>query len=561
MIIVRVRNYRGCKYADINIDPIALVAGRNAAGKTSLAQATAATVCGEAMPVPGLTSRVDKAVLVYTGAGGAAVEVTGEAGHASMAWPAGEVISEGAPPSASHYAAGLLNLATLSPRDRAQQLSGLLQAAPTREDVAQALALADLGGPQAVEAVWSLIERHGWDGAYNQRREKGAELKGQWRQVTGQTWGAKVGASWRPDLADEGMNEPDLEHDLRAAREVHERAIAAAALSQNERDRLQQQAGIYDSKLADLRKTEAGIDALERQVNQRQAERNALPSPASNHPMPCPHCGEPVVLQQINMVERRLVKGDAPLDPAEAKRRNTAIAEADGKLAHARDELATALRLADLLRREVAEASDARERIANWPRAVETGVDIEAARAGLQRAEERLASWRRKAEADGIHGRIMGNDIVLDLLAADGLRAKKLARVVGAFNDGPLATLCHYANWSPVALDAAMAITYGGRAYALLSTSEQYRVRAVLQVAVAQIEGASMVVLDAADLLDAPSRTGLFGMLHDAGIPALVCMTISKQEQVPILHPSYGTSYWMEGGTATALGGPREAAA
>jgi len=105
-----------------------------------------------------------------------------------------------------------------------------------------------------------------------------------------------------------------------------------------------------------------------------------------------------------------------------------------------------------------------------------------------------------------------------------------------------------------VSIDRTAAIEYGGRPYGLLSSSEQYRVRAALAVAMAQLDGSELVILDGADILDAPSRSGLFGLLESVGIPALVTMTLARREQVPDLAAAeLGRSYWLSAGVVEPL--------
>ena len=114
--------------------------------------------------------------------------------------------------------------------------------------------------------------------------------------------------------------------------------------------------------------------------------------------------------------------------------------------------------------------------------------------------------------------------------------------------------LCDAAEWKDVAVDPAMTLTYGGRPYALLSTSEQYRVRAVLAVAMARLDGSDLVVIDAADVLDGETRSGLFAMLEEAELAALVCMTLTRRGQCPDLAElGLGCSYWIEAGVCDAL--------
>ena len=70
----------------------------------------------------------------------------------------------------------------------------------------------------------------------------------------------------------------------------------------------------------------------------------------------------------------------------------------------------------------------------------------------------------------------------------------------------------------------------------------------------ARLDNSAMVVIDAADVLDGTTRSGLFALLEDSGLPALVCMTLTRREQVPDLAAAgLGQSYWLEGGNCTAL--------
>jgi hypothetical protein len=71
-----------------------------------------------------------------------------------------------------------------------------------------------------------------------------------------------------------------------------------------------------------------------------------------------------------------------------------------------------------------------------------------------------------------------------------------------------------------------------------------------------------MVVLDAADVLDGPTREGLFDLLTEVGLPALVCLTLTRPEQVPDLAAAgLGMSYWLDSGVVRPLHEPAEAAA
>ncbi|MFX5611511.1 hypothetical protein ABTD85_24050, partial [Acinetobacter baumannii] len=57
-------------------------------------------------------------------------------------------------------------------------------------------------------------------------------------------------------------------------------------------------------------------------------------------------------------------------------------------------------------------------------------------------------------------------------------------------------------------------ITAGGRAYGLLSESEQWRTDAMIAQAVAQVTGLRILMLDRFDVLDLPGRSDAINWLH-----------------------------------------------
>ena len=102
------------------------------------------------------------------------------------------------------------------------------------------------------------------------------------------------------------------------------------------------------------------------------------------------------------------------------------------------------------------------------PPPAEAEIDVEAAKAEVAAAEQRLTGFRQKREADELHDKIMTNNAVIDILAPDGLRAKKLGHVLELFNTAQLGRLSLAAGWNQVTVDAEMTFAYGGRPYALL---------------------------------------------------------------------------------------------
>jgi hypothetical protein len=106
-----------------------------------------------------------------------------------------------------------------------------------------------------------------------------------------------------------------------------------------------------------------------------------------------------------------------------------------------------------------------------------------------------------------------------------------------------------------VAIEDDMAVTYGERMYASLSRGEQLRVKAVLQVAFADLTSTPLIVIDDLDSITPQDRPGLFKMLAYAKQPALVAMLNKGSDTVPALGKAgLGTSYWIEDGELQEIG-------
>lgn len=131
-----------------------------------------------------------------------------------------------------------------------------------------------------------------------------------------------------------------------------------------------------------------------------------------------------------------------------------------------------------------------------------------------------------------------------EVLAPTGLRRSVLLRTIDSTNK-QLSSLCEVAKWGTVTIAEDLGIHYLGRAYELLSAAEQFRVRVTLQVVFSELDGSDALIVDAADILDRPGRSGLIALLLQVSKPALVTMTMSDTKDVPDLSRSgRGRSYW-----------------
>ena len=284
MTSLLLRNFRGCERAELDLAPLALVAGQNGAGKSSIAQAVGAVASGLTIPIAGMR-KTDAGMLVRTGAAQASIELRGESGTAHITWPAAELVTNSTPPKASRWAVGLDSVALLDVRERAQVLADYLKSEPTREDLATELR--DLDLPAMLDEIWGLIKEQDWDKAHLLRKDEGAQLKGQWRGITRQNWGSRIAQNWKPQgwvPRLDRATEAELAAAVTRAKAAHEKAIAEAAISGAERQQLEDQVAQIEALKDALRDAEVEEARLETELDKAETTRAKLPPAGADHP-------------------------------------------------------------------------------------------------------------------------------------------------------------------------------------------------------------------------------------------------------------------------------------
>lgn len=564
-ITATVTALRGCAHAEITIAPLALVAGINGQGKTSILQGIAAALTGSVLPIEGLTKGT-AGLLVHDGDKDGGVVLTGPDGVTSITWPACKTSSEGRPLRASTYAVGLQSLVTDNPTTRAATLGQLLKAAPTLEALTASLD----GTGIDVKPIWANIEKFGWDRALDDAKETGAKTKGKWESITREKYGSKKAAEWKPAGWSLDLQSMKDESDLGAeAAKTEDRRLAVVRLA-NVNDARVAELRAHGAQKPDLLAAEtkaqrAYSDAL-RDVERLTTERRELGAPADDRDIvACPCCGEDVrVIVKAN--------GGYLLEKPPAKRSDAEEAAFQVAYLAASDKITAASQVANehretMLRaqRAVAAAIDAeteakaleaRNAKAREAGSAETGgMTVGQATLAAQKAAARLTAYRQRKEADAYHYQIEANSRLIEVLDPKGLRKTALHDAIEAWN-ADIADLCAAAGWSAVTVDSdTLAIAYGGRPYGLLSASEQVRCAVTLQVAIALQDGSDALVIDGADILDSKGRMGLIGgLLPYVGLSAVVGMTLLKRGSAPDLAAhGIGATYWVEGGVAEPL--------
>lgn len=564
---ITARNFRGLERANLTLAPLALVCARNGQGKTSLLQAVQSALL--ATPIPpklreqGATQKGAKD-LVHRTADEGSVQVVVGGGSVVVSWPKCKVDIEGdAPPRASEFAAGAVSLVDLGERERVAALSRYLDAQPSAQDLARAMA--DAGYDEAAATkCWTRIEDSGWDFVWEHARKHGTTLEGRWRQATGEKYGSKKAGTWKPadwsleDAAAGGPSEAYLAEALQQAEATLERTIARHAVAEANVEQLREQAAAIPDLEAQEKKADAEAEQMQLVYHEWTIKQ---PPKIPSKPMPCPSCNEPLAVSQDgkSLEPRPDAPGEQEIEDAKLA---LAAFNKDKEAARAAFDEAYAKR--QKIRDRLIECRQAANRIAKLGGGdgeAASEEEVAAARAARDKARALLEQQKTFDLAHALHHQIQKNARLVAILAPEGLRRRKMVDALKGFN-ARLAEASNAAGWPVVALDEALQVRYGSEAYWQASDSHQWRARTVLQVVMASLEGASAALIDGADVLDAPGRNGLIKMLKAAGVPALICMTINRPDLVPDLSAAgLGQSYWIEGGTAEPIAQQKEKAA
>jgi hypothetical protein len=558
---IHIRDFRAIARADLELDRIALVAGRNEQGKTSLAQAVQAGLAAVPLPIYSLAKK-DAARLVREGEDVGSVVVEHGAARHSVEWPACTVeVTDDESAYANEIAVGLEHPFDMKADQRALVLGRYIQAMPSKADLTAAAQDAGYNAT-AIEKLWESVcaggDTTGWDETYRKSRDYGAKLKGQWAEATGEDYGSKKAADWQaPGLA--GETEATLRTKAQAAAEAVLKLAGQAAVAASNVTRMRAAVEAAKDCQAVIDENTAALVTLRAEFDAATLERMQMPSESGvqskNQVVPCPACQAPLVLERLHEGPIKLSLHAPELAQAAASRDNRKErAKLDGTIANLRGRMGLAEQAIYSARTRAELAAQAQQRLAEiGDNRGATEGEIAAARAVEQAAAAALKAFAAQTRAQELHTLIARNEQLIGILAPDGLRRRTLAAALGAFN-GKLAEIAALAGWPAVRFDESLNAHYGTRPLWAASESGQWRARAIVQLAIAVHDEAAAVVLDGADVLDQKGRNGLFNALKALELRALVCMTFSAKELVPLLGKAgLGASFWIEGGVAEEL--------
>jgi hypothetical protein len=596
-IHIHVTDFRRVETARVVLDKLAFIGGHNGNGKTSLTQAIGIAMTGEKMPAKlGLTKLAECGVLVRSGTPEATIKVSVGAppgpeatSWASMTYPNPEYKQgPGEPIRCSRYAVGLESVLDLDDKKRAMELARILKTEPSFGDLLDAIQRAEVisrdGLPRDpledaeakemealgldpestydlrlyryVVSLWRDIQGKGWEAVLKTVQEAGRKHKASWEVTTGEKAYQPTGAdSWTPDNPNWDaslltVSRESLEADITRARDALESEVGQGAVDKDLIARLQAASEAYD--LAGHNKAAQTLAQYETEIPKEEAKLAALPKPEDTPVVvTCPHCGADSQLIVQHGKEPLLQKEIVGLSAEENAARRKAIQDQTDLVNRYKSAAQGYRTQCDRFETDKKQAAEAKTKLDELLAAPDNSEAIDAARKALDVAQERLKLREQKEAADKYHRAVQANQKVIDILAPDGLRKRKLGGVLEVFNSTQLAPICEAGGFPKVVLDDRMGFRLGGFPFPLLAESHQFIVRTVVQLAIARILADPLVVIDGVDVLDTKFRRGMLNAVLNHGIPAIMLGTINTPEKMP---PAFklagGTSYWLDNGVA-----------
>lgn len=549
-----IENVLGARRATLQLPAsgVALVAGGNADGKSSVAEALRLA----------LLSWSDRAgpkkawpELVTDGARIGRVTVMTDTGPIKLTLPSGDVDGITDLHPAADLCLGKTRITSVKKSERAALIKGLVGTSNDTDEVARRL-LARGHQPGYVERIRTLL-RSGVEAAREEAAGMAREAKGEWRHITGQNWGCKAGETWQPE------GEP--EHPADAAFDAIEQACVEtlkaeeSRLKAAERDlaraqpmhpddlqALRDRAATFATSEASRVKVESDTKAAERRVVELREELAGIAYDAQS----CPHCGGLLHIQNDAPVA---IKG-TPAPGRDREIVRLALDAAEDDLSTAQDalrEAQAAVAKADAAaRRLAAESAAAPPNIDDLEAAVASAkAKHDAASEAVQRLRDSQAWHRTNRRARDAHEIVLAWTALADDLGPQGVAAGLAGSAIATLN-AEAALICDALSFGAVTIGADGGAFYDDRESWYCSESERWRIDTVVAVALARISGLGIVILDRLDILAPALRPGvLSGLMRLQLGAAVICCTVAQKPTVP---PSIGL-LWMGGEQAQAV--------
>lgn len=590
-----ISNFLGAR--DVQIDtaaPVTLVCGPNGSGKSSVRDALDLALTGALHRV---ALKKDAGALVTEGAQKARISVAGRDLAVDVAISAaGKLARSGAsvdalPALLPYVLDGQRFARGLTADGRRQFLFGLMGVEVNGPAVAKRLEARGCDAARVAHVLPSL--RSGVEAACSEAKGRATLARGAWKAVTGEAYGSQKAAGWRAPAPGQSVDgeptDPALLKACDAALESWQRSMGAATAERERRAGLQRRmpdlqaaAELQARRRTKLAADEAELADVQAQLQRAREAAGAAPRVGLVHDLAASlsemlgalfegdeeglfgHAPEvDTARDALARYEAEHGKPGATGGDPEARAKLPALQQAaalcERTVANSRRDVDAAQRAAAEvasinadLAQPMADTSEADAQIAKLKTERASIVARIDAAASVKRAHE--AALRKTAEAAAHHADVQAWEKIAEALAPSGIPAELLSEALTPLNDA-MRGHAESAQWPCVAVEADMTVTADGRAYALLSESEQWRCDAMLAAAIAQLSDVRLLVLDRFDVLDQQGRSDALYWLDDLARAgdidtAIVFGTLAR---APSGLPDNVRAVWIEGGRASAV--------
>jgi hypothetical protein len=533
---ISVRNFMAIEFADLTITaPIAIFAGKNEVGKSSMSEAVRLALIGETVRV---RMKKDYPQMVMEGAATGHIVVDfGNDQHATMQLPKGTATGTLDHAYALPFCLDPPRFALLPENDRRAFLFQLTQLKIDGLAVKQRLLNRGLD-VHRVTLVMPMLGG-GFPAASEYAAKKATEAKGAWRAITGETYGGTKAEVWRAAASEaphgalqiERERLATAEHNLEVATreytvlETKNKARIDAITKAKE---LEATAARADEFALALSNAEANVAEFRPEVQRLQEAAGDVPRKGLVHRMaefldesdftnkilakraqtllddyvaeygPLVKQSDPEAQKALPQALRRLKTFEDAV--AMAKQHHSAAVAAAGALKALDTPPPIEASVLQAAAAKKAEAMAAKSTIAETVAALEAAV--RSAGAALKKTEQ----------AHEHHDDVKQWDAIAKALAPDGIPGEMLSAALTPINER-LADSAKMTGWKTVQIGADMSITMDGRLYSLQSESSRWRADAMIAEAISHLSEMRIIALDRFDVLDNEGRTRLLNWL------------------------------------------------
>lgn len=557
---IQVKNFQGVSNVSVAVNaPVLLVTGHNGAGKSSLRDAIRLALTGAASRV---TLKKDYGNMIKDGTKKADVIIGTDEGAYNYALPTAKGVHSDNPylPLCIDATA----FASMKADDRRKALFELSGCTINANKVREML-LAEKCDPALTEQILPML-RSGFPSAEAEAKERTSQARGAWKQVTGEVYGSQKAENWEAPAVEapaveaiEHLKQQLAENQKQTAAKHQQMGSLKAALQNkanldNQIAELKLQAGKTERIKAKQITDEKSLADVQQQIH--EAEQASL----SQQALPCPCCQAMLV---FSPAERALIDattlstkaGDAGIAKLEEYRNSATMLQRT--IANNQRDLAAAEHAAQQL---ASMKADDETLSAHHVEALQGDInDLDDLRQGIQGelndlVEQQIAAAQahsKTVDAARQHMLVVDWAKIADQMAPSGIPANILSQALKPFQNLIDNINSLVPRWPAVGITPDMELVAGHRSYGLLSESEQWRVQAVITLALAQLSGINLVVLDRFDVLDPVSRVELMEALCDLSdqnqhLQVVMLGTLAKPAAG--LPDSYIQQIWLEAG-------------